>query len=214
MKNQEKKKSKKKILLSYLILAACLLVIAAVTVSVVFTVNRNGGGNITIDNGGIPDDPKKPDAPDEPDNPVNSATEFIMPTASGTLALTYEELHRNDSEQYRAHMGIDLAGAAGESVCAVLDGEVTAITENISPNNVTEGGVVTLKHANGITTTYKYIDTAASLKIGDKVSRGDVIGTIAQACGNEKSFGDHLHFEIKVNGDWADPVAYLDIIEK
>ncbi|MDE6000828.1 MAG: peptidoglycan DD-metalloendopeptidase family protein, partial [Clostridia bacterium] len=59
-----------------------------------------------------------------------------------------------------------------------------------------------------------YIDTAANLKIGDKVNRGTVIGTIAKACGNEESFGDHLHFELKVNGEYADPVTYLDIIEK
>ena len=96
----------------------------------------------------------------------------------------------------------------------MLDGEVTAITENISPNNITEGGVITLKHANGITTTYKFIDTAANLKIGDKVNRGAVIGTIAQACGNEASYGDHLHFEMKVNGTWANPVDYLNVIEK
>ncbi|MDE7306931.1 MAG: M23 family metallopeptidase [Clostridia bacterium] len=217
MKNQEKKKSKKKILLSYLILAVCLLVIAAVTVSVVFTVNRNSGGGITIDKPDVPDNPGTPDNPDdgkEPDNPVNTATEFILPTSSGSLSKTHEELIHNGAGQFRAHMGVDFAGTAGENVCAVLDGEVTAITENISPNNITEGGVITLTHANGITTTYKYIDTAANLKIGDKINRGTVIGTIAKACGNEESVGDHLHFELMVNGEYADPVTYLDIIEK
>ena len=214
MKNQEKKKSKKKILLSYLILAVCLLVIAAVTVSVVFTVNRNGGSDITIDKPDVPDNPNEPDKPDEPDNPVNTATEFILPTSNASLSKSYEELCHTDADQYRAHMGIDFAGTAGDNVCAVLDGEVTAIIENVSPDNYTEGGVITLKHANGITTTYRYIDTAANLKIGDKVNRGAVIGTIAKACGNEASFGDHLHFELMVNGDWADPVTYLDIIEK
>ncbi len=219
MKNQEKKKSKKKILLSYLILAVCLLVIAAVTVSVVFAVNRNKGGDITIEKpedpaqNNKPEDPTDPVDPVEPENPVNTATDFILPTTTEAVSLKYE-LYKNDSGQFRVHTGIDFAGAAGDSVCAVLDGEVVAITENISPNNITEGGVITLKHANGITTTYKYIDTAANIKIGDKVNRGDVIGTIAKACGNEESYGDHLHFEMKVNDKWANPVNYLDIKEK
>ena len=98
----------------------------------------------------------------------------------------------------------------GGEVCAVLAGTVTkVVTDHILGENY-----VTITHANNMTTTYKYITAKEGLKEGDTVKRGDVIGTIAAASGMEMKQGEHLHFEITVNGKLADPNIYLDIIEK
>ena len=220
---EENKKSKKKVLLTYLILALCLLVIAGVTVTVILTVGRSGNDNFIDDgqqtvtpgngdeidnkpgNGEKPDDNK----PDD-DKPTVNPTTMAMPVASGDVTSKYDFMYDVTLDRYCVHQGMDFEGAAGTNVCAVLDGTVT----DVVTNHIIGENYVTLTHADGMTTTYKYIDAKANLKKGDTVKRGDVIGTIAQAAGYETEQGEHLHFEIKINGKTADPDVYLDIAEK
>ncbi len=214
--SQNNKKSKKKILLYYLILAACLLVIAAVTVTVVFAVNRSKGPDLTIDSGvNPPDDDKDPDDGNKPDDkPTVNPTEFVLPVENANVTVSYEFCENATIKNWSFHKGMDFAGKAGDKVCATLDGKVTKIVSQSSPAALLYGGYVTIEHANGITTTYKFIDVKDGLKEGDTVKRGDAIGTIAKASGIEMAQGEHLHFEVKVNGKYADPDVYLDIIEK
>lgn len=222
----ENKKSKKKVLLYYLILAACLLVIAAVTVTVIFTVKGNNS-DITLENpgnsgtenpgnsGNKPDDTQKPDDkepenPDDKDKPTSSSTEFALPVKTTAVTSKYEFVYDQTLDRYCVHQGMDFEGKAGDEVCAVLDGTVSkVVTDHLLSENY-----VTITHANGISTTYKYIDAKSGLKEGDAVKKGDVIGTIAVAGGMEMKQGEHLHFEVKVNGKTADPDVYLDILEK
>ena len=53
--------------------------------------------------------------------------------------------------------------------------------------------------------------------MGSNIERGDVLGTVsaaADAMGNEYNEGEHLHFEVTLNGESVDPVTYLDLDEK
>jgi len=68
--------------------------------------------------------------------------------------------------------------------------------------------------ANGVKTVYKFIDPAETLKKGDKVNRGQVIGTVAAPTGIENKDGAHLHFEIYKDGKLAELEDYLDVNEK
>lgn len=226
---KEKKKSKKKILLYYLILAACLLVIAAVTVTVIFAV-RNNNDVTTIDGSDGPDNTQQDgngdgtgnnntdgtgnvndgnDNEKDDNTPTATAYEFILPVQS-VVSTAYEFAYDVTLDRYCVHQGMDFEGTAGDNVCAVLDGTVVDIvTDHKLGENYIE-----LSHANGITTTYKYVDVNENLSVGDTVNRGEVIGTIAQATGMEMKQGDHLHFEINVNGKAADPALYLDLDEK
>lgn len=218
---EQNKKSKKKILLYYLILAACLLVIAAVTVTLIFTVGKRND-NVLDNNPGInkPDDGNNPGGDDnnpggddnkpDDDKPTGGDNEFGLPIANATVTTSYEFSYDTTLDRYCVHQGMDFQAKAGDEVCAVLAGTVTkVVTDHILGENY-----VTITHANNMTTTYKYIAAKEGLKEGDTVKRGDVIGTIAAASGMEMKQGDHLHFEITVNGKLADPNIYLDIIEK
>ena len=227
---EENKKSKKKVLLYYLILAACLLVIAAVTVTVIFTVNRpvndtiidsNQGNDDNKDNDknqGNNDDNKDKDknpgnngGDDNKDNkPTGSDTTYGMPTANSNITTKYEFAYDTTLDRYCVHTGMDFEGSVGDNVSAVLDGTVTELVKD----SIIGENYVTVKHANGVTSTYKYIEATEGLKVGDSVRRGDVIGKIAAAAGMEMKQGEHLHFEMQVNGKPADPNAYLNIIEK
>ena len=228
MKDQNKK-SKKKVLLYYLILAACLLVIAAVTVTVIFTVGKPNDGLIDSKPGvtnpdpddkpgtNNPDDDNPGNKPDDDDpnkkpddKPTSGNGKYAMPIANATVTTSYEFAYDATLDRYCVHQGMDFEAAAGTEVCAVLDGTVLEIvTDHILGENY-----VKIQHANNTVTTYKYIVANENLKVGNSVKKGEVIGTVAEANGMEMKQGEHLHFEISVNGKSADPSSYLEITEK
>ncbi len=211
MKKEKIKPTKKKILTYYLILASCLLVAAAITVGVVFGVKKN---NPTIDKPPVanPDDSNKPDNPDKPDKPVDTTTayEFIVPVKDVNLTQSYVFGYDKTLDRYTEHKGMDFAAAAGTEVLAAVDGTI----ENVYTQDQLYGAVIEIKHENGFMTVYKFVTPAENLKKGDKVNRGDVIGTIAAATGVEIQDGDHLHFEVFENGKRIDPDLKLNIISK
>ena len=177
MKEEKKAKNKKKILLYYLVLAACLLVIAAVTVTVVFTVGTPKAPPIAGNDQTNPDDNNPDDnKPDDEDKPTVNETGYKLPV-SGALTHEYEFVWHPSITQYRVHLGLDFAGNVGDEVCAVLDGEVTALAKTSTIGET----FITVKHADGNSSTYKYIDVKDNLQVGSKVKRGEVIGTIAAA---------------------------------
>ena len=212
----EGKKSKKKVLLYYLVLAACLLLIAAVTVTVVLTVGRNPSKITDGTQIGTPDDTKpdtKPDdtKPDDGDNkPTDSDTSYGLPLENANVTCGYEFAFDKTLIRYAVHQGMDFEANAGDNVLAVRDGTVSKIVKD----HVLNENYVTITHSNGVTSTYKYIVAKDGLKEGAKVKKGDVIGTIAPAGGMEMNEGEHLHFEIRVNGKTADPDTYLELVSK
>ena len=58
------------------------------------------------------------------------------------------------------------------------------------------------------------VTAADGLKAGDKVEKGQVIATVAEANGNEYKDGAHLHFEVHKDGTSVDPASYLTLEEK
>lgn len=217
MKNTEKNKpTKKKILMYYLILAACLLVIAGITAGVIFAVRNNGITNPpSIDEGNKPSNPddgnndnKDPDDNDHVD--TSTQYEFIVPVKDVNLSQAHIFGYDKTLDRYRLHEGMDFKCAEGTEVLAAVDGTV----KSVSVRDELYGAVITIEHANNVTTVYKFINPVENLKAGDKVSRGDVIGKVAKATGVENADGDHLHFEVLKNNVMQDPDDYLDIISK
>lgn len=211
MKHEKTKPTKKKIVTYYLILAACLLVAAAITVGVVFGVQGNKKPTIDKPPVTTPDD--KPDQPDKPDEPVKDTTTsyvFIVPLKEANVSLASAFCYDKTLDRYALHNAMDFAAAAGTQVLAAVDGTVKSVYKS----DRLYGAVITIEHANGIETVYKFIDPVDNIKAGDKVNRGDVIATVAAATGVENAEGDHLHFEVFENGKQVDPDEYLNIISK
>lgn len=205
--SQEKKKTpKRKVLFRYLILAACILLIAAITVITVCAVND--WFQPRLSEVSTPVNPVDPDDDNKPtDTPVTAANPMSVMDVNRDYAFN---LDVTLCGSYRYHMGMDMAGNVGDKVVVCLDGTI----EDITVGNKTKGTTVTVSHEGGIVTIYRFIDVKEGLKKGDKVKRGDQIGTIAEPNGNEFKQGPHLHFEVKKNGKNIDPAEFLEIENK
>lgn len=93
----------------------------------------------------------------------------------------------------RGHTGVDFRATIGTPIKAALGGEVVGVDNtDIYPGCYSYGKWIMVKHANGLSTLYAHL-SLQSVKIGDTVSTGQVIGY----SGNTGySTGPHLHFGV------------------
>ncbi len=100
----------------------------------------------------------------------------------------------------RMHSGVDFAARTGTPIYAAGDGVVEK-AQWVSGY----GRFVMLRHVNGFETGYGHMSKfAEGMKPGTRVRQGQIIGYVGST-GN--STGPHLHFEIKVNGRFVDPLS-------
>ena len=101
----------------------------------------------------------------------------------------------------RFHYGLDIAAPKGEPIYAMFDGTV-----RISVRNRSYGNLVVIRHNNGLETYYAHL-SARHVQPGDQVKAGDCIGL----CGNTgRSYGSHLHLEIRYMGNALNPETVID----
>ncbi|MHA3980314.1 peptidoglycan DD-metalloendopeptidase family protein [Halovulum sp. GXIMD14794] len=120
---------------------------------------------------------------------------LAMPVAGGSVLRGYDPdggAKRNE--------GIDFAAAAGSPVKAAGEGEVALISESLGGL----GTIVLIRHPGNMMTVYGRV-TNVGLSKGDKVSRGQQIGVVAD--------GDpaNLHFEVRRGTDSVDPGPFLGL---
>lgn len=114
------------------------------------------------------------------------------------------ELVFNPTQNHWAtHQGVDLLAEAGTQVKCSFDGTIKSVTDDTF-----DGMTVVITHDGGYETTYKLLDEV-TLKVGDKVAEGDVIGTVSDDALSEIAQGAHLHLELSKDGKLVDPVAYM-----
>lgn len=99
------------------------------------------------------------------------------------------------------HSGLDIATSAGTTIAAAAGGTVTFSSN--SGNGY--GNYIIISHGNGVQTLYAHCSTLY-VKQGQTVSQGEAIATVGST-GN--STGNHLHFEIRVDGAAVNPQTYL-----
>ena len=101
---------------------------------------------------------------------------------------------------YKLHTGIDIAAASGTNILAANAGTVISAGWNNG-----YGYMVMVDHGGGIVTLY-----AHSSKL--LVSKGNVVvkgQAIAKVGSTGMSTGPHLHFEVRVNGIYKNPMDYV-----
>jgi murein DD-endopeptidase MepM/ murein hydrolase activator NlpD len=102
------------------------------------------------------------------------------------------------------HAGVDLGAACGAPIMAAADGKVVWATYQAGAGNqvMLDDGYVSGKW---LTTEYDHMSQFA-VSAGQKVTRGQILGYVGST-GN--STGCHLHFGVKVNNQYVDPVTLL-----
>lgn len=99
------------------------------------------------------------------------------------------------------HNGVDMAAPKGTDILAAYSGEVVAATYNS-----TMGNYVMMNHGNGFYTIYMHASKLC-------VSQGDIIiegEKIAEVGSTGRSTGPHLHFGVRKDGEYVNPMNYLD----
>ena len=141
---------------------------------------------------------------------INTPEGMMMPVETVSVMNDFGFYHNKTLNNYYEHKGVDFTAEVGTEVLAVDDG----VVESIYKDDVLTGTEITVDHGDGVKTVYRFIDVGEDLTVGTSVKRGDVIGTVAEATGEEYKDGAHLHFEIKKDGKQVDPATYLTFEEK
>lgn len=104
------------------------------------------------------------------------------------------------SKEYRMHTGIDVETPRRTPLVAAQTG--TVVFANWFAGY---GKAIIIDHGGGYTTLYGHLDVI-SVKVGQVVVKGEGIG---QTGNTGYSTGPHLHFEVRMNGDYVDPLTYV-----
>lgn len=105
---------------------------------------------------------------------------------------------------WKTHDGVDIAGEPGENVLSMTSGTVTKVYED-----QLLGACVIIDHGSGIEGYYCNLSKDIPVMEGQEVSAGTVIGNVGDTAEGEIKEASHLHFALKKNGEWIDPVAMI-----
>ena len=214
--------------------AALVLSITAVGVSAYFAYNgavsrlSEGGDNpdfnqnvVGVENpqSGVPrDDENTPSRteyaleqipPDE-----QEANQFVRPQSpklmpvEGNITNPFsngELVKSNTLGVWRTHDAVDIAAALGAEVKAMQKGTVSEVY-----SNAMWGICITIDHGDGVVSSYMGLDKDVKVEAGNPVEAGDVIALVGNTAEAEIADPPHLHFAVKRNDVWVDPIAYIE----
>ena len=100
----------------------------------------------------------------------------------------------------RLHAGVDIAAPGGTPIRAAAGGKVVVFGWTGG-----YGNYICIQHGGPLSSCYAHLSSYAT-SAGASVSQGQVIGAVG-CTGN--CFGDHVHFETRINGSPVNPAGYL-----
>lgn len=106
---------------------------------------------------------------------------------------------------WQTHNGVDLKSDLGTHVKSISNGTVKEIKED-----TLLGTCVTIDHGNGIVARYCNLNKSLTVKEGDAVSAGTVIGAVGDTAVSEQSDPAHLHLEVLNNSKFVDPINLIN----
>ena len=99
------------------------------------------------------------------------------------------------------HNGLDMAASSGTPILAAYDGDVVAAAYSGSMGNY-----IMIDHGSGLYTIYMHC-SALYVSKGQSVSKGQNIAAVGST---GRSTGPHLHFSVRLNGNYVSPWNYLN----
>lgn len=131
--------------------------------------------------------------PTLPAGPVQGAANGFIWPVNGTFTSPF------GPRWGRMHEGIDIAAAGGTPIRAAKSGEIVLAAYTGGYGNYT-----CISHGGGLSTCYAHQSSFA--RTSGSISQGSILGYVGTT---GSSTGDHLHFEVRINGTAVDPMGYL-----
>ncbi|MDY3989244.1 MAG: M23 family metallopeptidase [Massilioclostridium sp.] len=131
---------------------------------------------------------------------------FALPVnADITKGFSNGELVKSETMgDWRTHDGVDIKGDAGTPVKSASDGTVKEIK-----TDPMWGVCILIDHGNGYVGHYYGLNETVQVKVDQKVAVGDVIGSIGETNQLEIAEAPHLHFGLKKDDKWIDPMSVI-----
>lgn len=127
---------------------------------------------------------------------------FIKPLTSNTTSVFgTQRLFNGELQSY--HRGTDLRAKTGTPIYASNSGIV-----RLAKNLFYSGNIIIVDHGKGIFTNYAHLNKI-DVKASQHIARGDQIG-LSGATGRVS--GPHLHWGVKINGAYVDPLQFMIVI--
>lgn len=193
-----------------IVILLSLSVVLAVTVAT-NRANKNGGDKLPNDTTVTPPDTDSGtnDTPDDSEPTINETIPDLALPVSGTLSKKHSvdtQVFSPTMNDYRVHLGIDIATEAAAPVCAVADGTVAQLWEDPMM-----GWCIALEHTGECVTVYKNLakDFADGIEVGAAVLEGQLLGNVGDTAMMEIAEEPHLHMEMTVKGLQVDPLEYF-----
>lgn len=136
---------------------------------------------------------------------LKNLAKFLWPTAGGVGSPYGQRLHPI-LHYYRLHDGDDIGGKCGQPVYAAQSGTVIKAAMGYNGGS---GNNIRIDHGeiNGVNVATGYLHlTDYVVKVGQKVSKGDLVGHVGST---GLSTACHLHFSAYENGHGVDPMRYI-----
>ncbi len=140
--------------------------------------------------------------------PLFTPPSYIMPV-HGIITKGFDDdmpVYSMTMNDYRIHNGIDLETEIGCAVFACADGVVTSIYEDYF-----WGSCITVSHSDVLTSHYMNLaaELPPNIDEGVTVLQGDIIGVVGDTALIETADSDHLHLEMRLNGNPVNPLSYI-----
>lgn len=134
-------------------------------------------------------------------NSVYIGGELAWPTPSTSYITSPFGYRIHPIYGYRKyHTGIDIGASYGSNIVAANSGTVI-----LSGWNGGYGKCIVVDHGGGVSTLYAHC-SSLNVGYGQTVTRGQSIAAVGST---GASTGPHLHFEVRVNGEYKNPLNYV-----
>ncbi len=134
-------------------------------------------------------------------SPVFLTANFENPINDGNITSKFGYRISPITNEYSLHKGLDIATPKNTKIYAVYDG----VIEKAQYHEI-NGNYIVIRHSDTLKTTYNHCEKLL-VKEGDLIKQGDniaLVGATGYATGN------HLHFEVIVNGVYINPIYVLN----
>lgn len=231
--NPERNESAERVNRTVYLTVAVLLIVLAVAVAMTSAANKARKGQAGESSAPetsaespetaapIPETTKKPEEttppPAETSQTGGKETEVAaaaeVPTlslpAEGTLGSGHDptvQVFSNTLGEWRVHLGVDIMTELAAPVYAAAKGRVKQISDD-----PLWGKCVWIEHEGDAVSVYRGLDDrlAEGIEVGKSVTEGTLIGAVGESGILELAEEPHLHFEMLVGGEHADPLEYF-----